>query len=47
MDTDANIAGGRVEEGLGQVEVQDVPVVPPKQPGRGLRSHITLGEEIL
>ena len=47
MDTDASVAGGRVEEGLGQAEVQEVPVVPPKQPRRGLCSHITLGEEIL
>ena len=27
MDTDARVAGGRVEERLEQVEVQDVPVV--------------------
>ena len=47
VDTDASVAGGRVEEGLGQAEVHDMPVVPPKQPRRGLRSHITLGEEIL
>ena len=47
VDTDVSVACGRVEEGLGQAEVQDVPVVPPKLPRRGLRSHITLGEEIL
>ena len=44
---DASVADGRVEEGFRQVEVQDMPVVPSKQPRRRLRSHITLGEEIL